>query len=225
MVGERFGLLTVKSVAPKRKHRIYLNCLCDCGKEHVAYKANLLSGRVSSCGCGKSDAVSRAVVKDLTGQRFGLLVVVGQAGRRRRFVLWRCLCDCGNETNVTTGDLRFCGTISCGCAIGLRLGLQPRDVRRRALATHHRRRARISGAGGSFTAAQIDELYLRQRGRCAGIGCGVKLGTDFHRDHRIPIALGGSSDISNIQLLCPSCNLRKHAKDPIKWANENGSLC
>lgn len=25
-------------------------------------------------------------------------------------------------------------------------------------------------------------------------------------------------------LLCPTCNLRKHAKDPIAWANENGRL-
>lgn len=222
MVGCRFGLLTVTSIAPKRNYRIYFNCVCDCGKTHAAYKGNLLSGRVSSCGCGKSAAVSRAVVVDLTGQRFGRLVVVGQSGRKRRFVLWKCLCDCGNTSDVTTGDLRHCGTISCGCAIKDRPGLQPREVRKRASATKNRRRARIVGSGGSFTPAQIDDLYAKQRGCCAN--CGTKLGDRFHRDHKVALSVGGSNDITNIELLCAPCNQRKHAKDPIVWARENGRL-
>lgn len=222
MVGQKFGFLLVRALAPKRKYRIYFDCICDCGKEHSAYKQNLLSGRVSSCGCGKSEAVSRAVVKDLVGQRFGRLSVVAQTGRKRRFVLWRCLCDCGNESMVSTGDLRFCGTISCGCANIDRPGLQPATVRNRANATHSRRRARTSGAGGSFTADQITDLYLKQRARCAN--CCTKLGDKFHRDHKVALALGGANDIGNMELLCKPCNQRKHAKDPIAWAQENGRL-
>jgi 5-methylcytosine-specific restriction endonuclease McrA len=38
------------------------------------------------------------------------------------------------------------------------------------------------------------------------------------------LSRGGSNDISNIELLCERCNLRKHAKDPIDWAQENGLL-
>lgn len=222
MVGKRFGMLTVQSIAPKRNYRIYFNCRCDCGKDHLAYKANLLSGRVGSCGCGKSSAVSRAVVKDLVGQRFGRLLVIGHAGRRRRFVLWKCLCDCGNEKAVSTGDLKHCGTISCGCAVKLRLGLQPPSVRRRSISSYHRRRTRITGAGGSFTARQIDELHSKQRGRCAC--CHVKLGNRFHRDHIIAVANGGSSSITNIQLLCGPCNQAKGTMDPIKWAQKFGRL-
>jgi 5-methylcytosine-specific restriction endonuclease McrA len=46
----------------------------------------------------------------------------------------------------------------------------------------------------------------------------------FHVDHKIALANGGTNDRSNIELLCPPCNLRKHAKDPIVWARENGRL-
>lgn len=54
--------------------------------------------------------------------------------------------------------------------------------------------------------------------------CRVKLMGIFHRDHIIPLDLGGTNDIRNIQLLCPPCNGEKHAKHPIDWAQENGLL-
>lgn len=76
--------------------------------------------------------------------------------------------------------------------------------------------------GGSFTAAQIADLYAKQRGCCAN--CGVKLGEAFHRDHKVALHLGGSNDITNIELLCQPCNNKKHAKDAVRWANENGRL-
>lgn len=52
---------------------------------------------------------------DLTGQRFGRLVVIEESGRRGVFKLWHCICDCGNETYVTTNHLRYGDTKSCGC--------------------------------------------------------------------------------------------------------------
>lgn len=55
---------------------------------------------------------------DRTGQRFGKLTVLGQAGRNAlKKVLWKCRCDCGNEAVVVAGSLVTGNTESCGCVI------------------------------------------------------------------------------------------------------------
>lgn len=52
--------------------------------------------------------------KDKTGLRFGRLVVVSLE-RMERGAIWRCRCDCGNETIVRNENIGR-STISCGCA-------------------------------------------------------------------------------------------------------------
>lgn len=70
--------------------------------------------------------------KDLTGERFGRLAVIEPAGRNaRRYVLWRCQCDCGTESVVIGADLRSGNTQSCGC-----LALDARFARRGAAVSH-----------------------------------------------------------------------------------------
>lgn len=60
---------------------------------------------------------------DITGQRFGHLIVTGIAERfydggaiRRSRIFWLCRCDCGNETIATASNLRLGSVTSCGCA-------------------------------------------------------------------------------------------------------------
>lgn len=48
---------------------------------------------------------------DLTGQRFGRLVVIKYLGKST----WQCKCDCGNEVAVHGGNLKSHSTQSCGC--------------------------------------------------------------------------------------------------------------
>ena len=53
---------------------------------------------------------------DLTGQPFGRLIVIREAGRDKGgHVLWLCRCECGNEIVVSGNDLRDEHTQSCGC--------------------------------------------------------------------------------------------------------------
>jgi len=53
---------------------------------------------------------------DRKGQRFGRLLVVEEAGRNAlKKVMWRCVCDCGEETVVPSGGLVTGNTTSCGC--------------------------------------------------------------------------------------------------------------
>lgn len=85
-------------------------------------------------------------------------------------------------------------------------------------------RARKRGASGRHTAADIKTLLNLQKSKCAHSWCRVELGGKFHRDHIIPLALGGSNDRRNLQLLCKPCNLRKSAKHPVDFAQENGML-
>lgn len=55
---------------------------------------------------------------DRTGQRFGRLLVVEEAGRNNlKKVMWRCLCDCGKTTVTTAGCLVTGNTTSCGCVV------------------------------------------------------------------------------------------------------------
>lgn len=54
---------------------------------------------------------------DLTGQRFGRLVVKALAdkGRKNVSAKWECICDCGNTLIVSASSLRTGNTRSCGC--------------------------------------------------------------------------------------------------------------
>lgn len=54
--------------------------------------------------------------KDITGQRFGKLVVLKVAYKDKRHEChWLCKCDCGSETTTTGNRLRSGKTKSCGC--------------------------------------------------------------------------------------------------------------
>lgn len=57
--------------------------------------------------------------KDITGQRFGKLVVQSRGpSAKDHKAQWVCLCDCGNQSLVATNTLRSGHTSSCGCGVG-----------------------------------------------------------------------------------------------------------
>lgn len=67
-----------------------------------------------------------------------------------------------------------------------------------------------------------DRLFKLQKGKCAC--CGLPLGDDYHIDHIMPLALGGSNTDDNIQLLRAECNLQKSSKHPVDFMQQRGFL-
>ena len=84
------------------------------------------------------------------------------------------------------------------------------------------RRARKLQVGGSLSDGISAKLFKLQRGKCAC--CGLPLGSDYHLDHIMPLALGGLNTDDNIQLLRSTCNKQKHAKHPVDFMQSRGFL-
>lgn len=109
LINMRFGkwlVLSEDSTPSKDKRWI---CKCDCGVEKSVLGKYLLSGKSKSCGCLKK--------KDLTGQRFGKLVVLETIYdfQNKKRATYLCQCDCGNQIYVHSGSIYK--THSCGCSV------------------------------------------------------------------------------------------------------------
>lgn len=71
---------------------------------------------------------------------------------------------------------------------------------------NHRRRARVLGNGGSYTTDEWNALCAVFGDRCLACGSTGPLTVD----HVIPLSLGGTNWIDNLQPLCMPCNQKKH---------------
>lgn len=83
-----------------------------------------------------------------------------------------------------------------------------------------RRRAHIRAADGTHNAADIRLLLKTQKHNCWWCGKPLDI-SNYHVDHRVPLARGGSNAPENLCITCPTCNMRKHDKLPQEW---NGRL-
>lgn len=86
----------------------------------------------------------------------------------------------------------------------------------------HNRRAKKRQNGGVLSIGLSAKLFKLQRGKCAC--CGLPLGDNYHLDHVMPVALGGSNTDCNMQLLKQRCNHQKHAAHPIDFMQRRGFL-
>jgi len=94
-----------------------------------------------------------AHAKDLTGMRFGNLVVLRRAEtptHRSRNAFWVCRCDCGNEVTFASNDLQRTtkrARTHCGC----------------------KRKNRLDITGRTFGDIKVIRLATERRGRCGGM--------------------------------------------------------
>lgn len=110
---------TVLDILPSNETRKYtaVLCKCKCGNIKEVKLSYLLNNQSKDCGCGRKETMSKTLTKNLTGQKFGKLVAVEKLLERNKHgrILYKCICDCGNEIIVPGYCLVQRHTSSCGC--------------------------------------------------------------------------------------------------------------
>ena len=166
-------------------------------------------------------------MKDITGQRFGLLVAKEfDHMATNKHVMWKCICDCGKEViksrRVLEKALKTGYTSSCGC--NGRLG--PGIGHRNSYLNSYKHGAKTRGLGwtisneDAFALFESDCAYcgnppsehpFLSSKRCVGVyRCN---GID-----RVDNSLGYT--FNNVVSCCKTCNLAKHnlsMKEWIQW--------
>lgn len=115
LTGKRFGRLVAIKPSPRTNNGTRWLCLCDCGNEVEVVTPSLTCGVTKSCGCFVSDKISEIKTIDVSGQKFGKLLVISREKSYKKMAMWKCVCDCGNECVVAGKYLRNGTTSSCGC--------------------------------------------------------------------------------------------------------------
>lgn len=119
--GQVFGrLLVLKRGENTGKWKVGWHCVCSCGNFVTVDAGHLRANHTRSCGCFQKDRAHETHFKDLTGKRFGKLVVLNrnfeyQEIKDSKQTYWNCICDCSSKTVVSGGKLVFGHTQSCGC--------------------------------------------------------------------------------------------------------------
>lgn len=118
LTNKRFGKIVALYPTEKRVRSgsIVWHCICDCGEEKDIPSTDLVQNKTHSCGkCGYQAEQSS---KNLLGQTFGKLTVIGKTNKRdpsSGSIIWKCRCECGNIIEIRTNALTSAHTMSCGC--------------------------------------------------------------------------------------------------------------
>lgn len=109
LIGKHFGKLTVLQRLNKSNNQgVFWLCKCDCGNIKEVPTCALTSGGTKSCGCLK---ITSHLI-DIKGQKFGKLTALyfneGQGTQH-------CKCECGNECDIDSYNLKHLIIQSCGC--------------------------------------------------------------------------------------------------------------
>lgn len=187
---------------------------CDCGREY--FRKIELIFRKHDLGaeyCGRCPQGP-----DLTGRRFGRLVVIewvpgaqssGELGGR-----WLCKCDCGHDLAVRSSRLRPNHRRSCGCAkSGPATGYVPGQAAFGVLMTEYRRGARDRSLSWDLTREEFKHMTSLDCHYCGtapsrAVGCSPNSGAYVCNGiDRVDSSRGYSLD--NCVPACKICNFAK----------------
>jgi len=138
---------------------------------------------------------------NLIGQRSGSLTVVERLGANKlKQVVWKCVCDCGNETTINTGDWRANRKRSCGCYKNRKGSEHPNFRHGLTKTSYFQYKSQLNRRYG-LTKDQYEELLLKHLGKCAICK------TDPLQTGGKRLAIDHCHETGKIRgLLCASCN-------------------
>lgn len=120
--------LTVLKRAKNRDKHVFWLCKCECGKQLEIRGDQIRKGIAKSCGCYQKEIAAQNMVQvgksnknkisekriNYIGQQINMLTLIepiSDGGHLK----WKCQCECGNYTFVSTSHLNDGHTKSCGC--------------------------------------------------------------------------------------------------------------
>lgn len=116
LIGQKINKWSVIDICNDRRHPDAI-CVCECGTTKRVGVRNLINDASKDCGCGRKKMLRDTRTKNLIGKKFGMLTVVEMLEESDKFKrrMYRCVCECGNETIVPSVSLVTEHTLSCGC--------------------------------------------------------------------------------------------------------------
>lgn len=167
----------------------------------------------------------RKATTELSGMRFGRLVVKSHEGfNKHNCKTWLCICDCGKETVVPTGNLRKGNTQSCGCLMR-ELSVQsakrlphlvlPYGVsQKNYVLTRYRGQSRASGRVWNLSTAEAQALLVGNCHYCgnppSNIATNKRCNGEFVYNGIDRIDSARGYEVGNVVSCCKRCNVAKN---------------
>lgn len=103
--------------SPTKKYRKAKFKCGFCGKIFEAVINDVKRNNIKSCGCYRKISKSKTHIKDITGEKRGLLTAIKRLDKQApdNSYYWLFQCDCGQTTEIPISD--FGKTKSCGCLL------------------------------------------------------------------------------------------------------------
>lgn len=187
----------------------------NCGSTFIATKWQIERTGAKYCSrtCSMAHATTPSLSKEEVRKRRVESIALAIKEGRRKFLK-------GQENKQWTGGPKAAArrSIESGKAAACTRKYRAKNPERVREWAQKRAQGRI----GRLPWGTTQRLLSLQKGKCAICRCSIAHG--YHIDHVMPLALGGKHEPSNLQLLCPPCNLRKSAKHPVDYMQEAGFL-
>jgi hypothetical protein len=152
---------------------------------------------------------------NLSGERFGKILVIDKSEIRGRCINWECECDCGKKCLISTGNLLSGNSQSCGCSNHKQGSDSPfwkgyKKISGRTFCVAQSN-AEKRGIYFNITINELADLFDKQNGKCALTGWDLILEKDSRNTASIDrIDSSKGYTVDNVQWVHKQVNIAKN---------------